>query len=70
MLGHNGFPFLAVDSFPLPLPVPLAYVGLGPGQEFIPYFFALLGVIGTAIVAVLQWPVSALLRWLRAKGGP
>jgi hypothetical protein len=39
-----------------------AYVGLGPGQEFIPQFLALLVVAGTALVAVLQWPFVALLR--------
>jgi hypothetical protein len=43
----------------------LAYVGLGPGQEFIPYFLALLAWVGAAFVAVLRWPVGALLRRLR-----
>jgi hypothetical protein len=47
----------------------LAYVGLGPGQEFIPYFFALLGVAGAALLAVLQWPLSVLLRYLRRARG-
>jgi hypothetical protein len=43
----------------------LAYVGLGPGQEFIPYFLALVAWVGAACVAVLQWPVASLLRRLR-----
>lgn len=43
----------------------LAYVGMGPGPEFIPYFMALLGVIGAALIAVVQWPVSALLGRLK-----
>lgn len=45
---------------------PLAYV-LGPGPEFIPYFMALLAVIGAAFVAAIQWPVAALLSWLKGK---
>jgi hypothetical protein len=49
--------------------VALAYVGLGPGQEFIPYFFGLLGVIGAALLAVLQWPFAMLLRYLRSVRG-
>ena len=40
---------------------PLAYVGMGPGPEFIPYFMALLGVVGAALLAVVQWPISLLL---------
>lgn len=40
-----------------------AYVGLGPGQEFIPQFLALLGVALTALLAVVQWPIVAL--WSR-----
>ena len=39
----------------------LAYVGMGPGPEFIPYFMALLGVLGAALLAVVQWPLSLLL---------
>jgi hypothetical protein len=42
----------------------LAYVGLGPGQEFIPYFLALLAWAGAAFLAVLQWPLVALYRRL------
>jgi hypothetical protein len=47
------------------LNLPLAYIGMGP--EFVPYFMALLGVIGAALVAVVQWPISALLGWLKGK---
>jgi hypothetical protein len=43
----------------------LAYVGLGPGQEFIPYFFGLLAWAGAAFLAILQWPLFALLRRFR-----
>lgn len=46
---------------------PLAYVGMGPGPEFIPYFMALLGVVGAALLAVVQWPISAFLGWVRGK---
>jgi hypothetical protein len=49
--------------------LPLAYIGPGPGQEFIPYFFTLLGFVGAALVAVVQWPVAVLLRCLpRGRG--
>ncbi len=55
------------------MPVPdflLAYVGLGPGQELIPYFLALLAWVAGALAAIFQWPISALLRRLRgARGG-
>ncbi|HUY33248.1 MAG TPA: hypothetical protein VMV69_10745 [Pirellulales bacterium] len=43
----------------------LAYVGLGP--DFLPYFAALLSLIGAALIAVVQWPIVALLGWLRGK---
>ncbi len=39
------------------------YIGLGPGQEFIPQFLALLGLAATALLAVVQWPILAL--WSR-----
>jgi hypothetical protein len=42
----------------------LAYVGLGPGQEFIPYFLGLLALMLTALGAVLRWPFSVLARLL------
>lgn len=54
-------------SWALPL---LSYVGMGPGPEFIPYFIALLGVVGAALLAVVQWPISAFLGWLRGKRSP
>ncbi len=70
MLGPSCLLFLAVP-LTLSASVPggmLAYVGLGPGQELIPYFLALLAWLGGAIIAILQWPISALLRRLwRAK---
>jgi len=52
----------------------LAY-GPGPEVELIPYFFSLLTWAGLSVVAVLLWPVNALLRRFRKgrgapKGGP
>jgi hypothetical protein len=41
-----------------------AYAGLGPGQELIPYFMALLAWIGAAFGAILLRPVSSLFRRL------
>jgi hypothetical protein len=43
----------------------LAYVGPGPGLEFIPTFLSLLTWVGLATGAVLWWPVSALIRRMR-----
>lgn len=40
----------------------LGYAGLGPGQELMPYFFALLAWAAAALLAVLQRPLAALLR--------
>jgi hypothetical protein len=61
---------LAVSS---PPPAPgglLAYFGLGPGAELIPYFMALMGFAGAAFLAVVQWPIQALYRrFSRTKGG-
>ncbi len=45
-----------------------AYVGLGPGQEFIPQFMALVAVAGTALLAILQWPFVALFRRFSRNG--
>ena len=42
----------------------LAYAGLGPAQQLLPHFLALLAVVGAAVVAVVQWPLSALWRRL------
>lgn len=41
-----------------------AYVGLGPGPELIPYFLALLSLVGAALIAVLQWPITAFWAYL------
>ena len=58
-----------LDSFfsqTAPLP---AYVGLGAGAEFIPYFWAILAWAGAALLAILQWPLGVLLRcFSRARG--
>jgi hypothetical protein len=65
---HMPGPDILLGSIvPYSLPSPtcfFAYVGLGPGQEFIPYFLALLGFMGTAVVAVAQWPLLLLRRCL------
>lgn len=62
MPGPDGCFFLAA---PLDM---WAYVGLGPGQEFIPYFLTLLVWAGIACLAVLQWPLQALRRrWARTR---
>jgi hypothetical protein len=38
-----------------------AYVGPGPGLEFLPNFKVLLAGVGVALGAILLWPISALL---------
>ena len=43
----------------------LAYIGPGTGLELIPQFLALLAFAGTAFLAVLLWPITALWRMLR-----
>ncbi|HWB10066.1 MAG TPA: hypothetical protein VG826_12615 [Pirellulales bacterium] len=45
----------------------LAYMGLGSGLDLIPYFAALLSLVGAAFVAIVQWPAFVVLRWLRGK---
>jgi hypothetical protein len=45
----------------------LAYVGPGPGLEFVPYFVSLLVWVGLALGAVLLWPFSTLLRYLHGR---
>jgi hypothetical protein len=60
MLGPDGFFWLAAPLSVLPAGL-FGYVGLGPGQEFIPQFVALLSFAATALLAVLQWPITALL---------
>ncbi len=66
MPGPECFPFLMnppLSSLLMPMPRGLpAYVGLGPEQALIPYFLALLAWVGAALIAVLQWPIAALLR--------
>jgi hypothetical protein len=66
--GPETLAYLTIPRAAAGLP---AYVGLGPGQEFIPYFLALLAWAGAALFAILQWPVAALLRRLRkARAAP
>ena len=68
MPAHEGPLLLLLALTPFPPVGPwclLAYVGLGPGQEFIPYFLALLGFVGALFVAVVQWPAAVVLRFLR-----
>jgi hypothetical protein len=71
--GLDAFLFSMVpSSFSFSLPAPdgmLAYVGLGAGQELIPYFLILLGFVGGAIIAVLQWPLTAFVHLLRKVRG-
>jgi hypothetical protein len=57
-----AFPALISDGL-------LGYVGLGPGQEFIPYFLAMLGLLGGATIAVIQWPLAAFLGLFRRNKG-
>jgi hypothetical protein len=47
--------------------LPMAYVGLGPGQELIPYFWALVVLAVTALGAILQWPIAAVRRAFHRK---
>lgn len=66
MLGPENCRWLAAPLSWLPPSAPCppglwAYVGLGPGQEFIPQFLALLGLAATALLAVVHWPIAALL---------
>jgi len=72
--GHSAFLFMLLPvSLSLPLPGGmLAYLG-PPGPEFITYFWALLLFVGAAVMAILQWPISALRRYFsrarRGRGG-
>jgi hypothetical protein len=43
----------------------LAYIGIGPGQELFAYFLTLLGIMGAALLAVLQWPITLVTRLFR-----
>jgi hypothetical protein len=58
----------ALESILVVTPTPLiGYVGLGPGPEFIPYFLALLGVVGAAFIALVQYPIFALRAFLKRR---
>jgi len=49
----------------------LAYLGPGPGVEFIPYFLGLLAWAGMALGAILAWPIAALIgRFRKVTGQP
>jgi hypothetical protein len=61
--GHDFLSLMVPASYPPPSAL-LAYVGFGPGQEFIPYFLALLTVVGAALGAVVRWPFAVLVRLL------
>jgi hypothetical protein len=64
MPGPDCFFWLIAPLFLSPaVPGLWGYIGLGPGQEFIPQFLALLGLAATALLAVVQWPILAL--WSR-----
>jgi hypothetical protein len=45
----------------------MAYVGPGAGIELVGSSKTLLVLVGIAIIAVLLWPLSALVRRLRGK---
>jgi hypothetical protein len=45
----------------------LAYIGPGTGLELVPQFLALLAFAGTAVLAVLLWPITTLWRMIRGK---
>lgn len=51
------------------MPVPeiplLSYVGFGPGQELIPYFWALITFLAAALVAIVQWPIAKVRGFMR-----
>jgi len=66
-----GLDLVSVSGALLALSVPLpgadcvlAYVGPGADVTFISYAMMLLAWVGAAFLAVLLWPVYALLRWL------
>jgi len=69
MRDHN--PLIAVKFLLAVLFVMLAadhafaYIGPGPGLEFIGYFTSMAALMLAAFSAVLLWPFYALLRWLR-----
>jgi hypothetical protein len=49
-------------------PAPVwAYVGPGPGLEFLPYLTSLLVWAGAAVGGILLWPLSAFFSRLRGR---
>ena len=60
MPGHDLFSLVTPSAAPPSWPI--GYVGPGPGAELIPYFLALLALVGAALGAVLRWPIATLRR--------
>jgi hypothetical protein len=56
---------LAVVVLMLACSPALAYIGPGPGLEFVGYFSSLAAMLMVAFSTMLLWPFRALLRWLR-----
>jgi hypothetical protein len=46
----------------------MGYFGIGPGLELVPYFLALMGFVGAALLAVVQWPLQALIHRISRRG--
>jgi hypothetical protein len=71
MLGPNtsaaGKVVLAFAALLLGAGSAMAYVGPGVDVSLISQFMTLLWLAGAAGLAVLMWPVYALLRWLRGR---
>jgi hypothetical protein len=69
--GHECFFFLGDcpgSSFLHSAPQGVfAYVGLGTGPELLPYLLALLAWAGAALLAILQWPLSKIVRRLKSR---
>ena len=63
MPGPDAIPLLAAVARPW---AGLLAYGPGPEVELLPYFFSLLAWVGLSLLAVLSWPVAALLRRFRA----
>jgi hypothetical protein len=66
MHGHKFIILLAIGlalSFLMLVPsAAWAYIGPGPGMEFVPIFSSLLVWVGLAVGAALLWPVQMVLR--------
>jgi hypothetical protein len=72
MRAANLFPLvlavlLCLGASPVLASAEFAYIGPGPGLDFVPYFYSLLAWIAFAVGAVLVWPVSVLLSRLRRR---